>query len=142
MAPGQQSDRCRAIGMIFQIVRRCVWDSAVERGSGPPPALVAEDVIRCSTIAQTPGGANTFFRGQSGLVVLCIDESRRTAHACGRRNSRLRIRDPRRSTHVVPQALSAAAFILGVVPNRRGTLPEALTVRHARFNSILMEAYR
>lgn len=115
MATGQQSDRCRAIGMTLQIVRRCDWDSAVERGSGPPPALVAEDFIRCSTIAQTPGVANTFFRGKSGLVVLCIHESRRTAHACGRRNSRLRIQGPQRSTHVVPQALSAAAFVLGVV---------------------------
>jgi uncharacterized protein (DUF952 family) len=48
--------------MILHIIRRADWDSAVARGSYAPPSLAAEDFIHCSTIAQTPGTANTFFR--------------------------------------------------------------------------------
>jgi uncharacterized protein (DUF952 family) len=62
--------------MILHIVPRTEWDAAVARGSYAPSSLGAERFIHCSTVAQTPGTANTFFRGQSGLVVLCIDESR------------------------------------------------------------------
>lgn len=62
--------------MILHVVRRSDWDLAVARGIYAPPSIAAEGFIHCSTIAQIAGTANTFFRGQSGLVVLCIDESR------------------------------------------------------------------
>jgi len=38
--------------------------------------LRAEGFIHCSTIAQVVDTANRFYRGQQGLVVLRIDESR------------------------------------------------------------------
>jgi uncharacterized protein (DUF952 family) len=62
--------------MILHIASRSDWDSAVARGSYAPPSLVAEGFIHCSTIAQILGTANRLFRGQTGLVALCIDESR------------------------------------------------------------------
>lgn len=62
--------------MILHIAHRSDWDSAVARGIYAPPSLEAEGFIHCSTIAQIPHTANRFFRGQPGLVVLCIDESR------------------------------------------------------------------
>jgi len=37
---------------------------------------VAEGFVHCSTLAQVIATANRFYRGQSGLVVLCIEEER------------------------------------------------------------------
>lgn len=55
------------------------WDSALARGIYTPPSLAAERFIHCSTIAQIARTANRFFRGQTGLVALCINESRLSA---------------------------------------------------------------
>ena len=62
--------------MIFHIVRRTDWDSAVARGLYEPPSLVIEKFIHCSTIAQLTNTAARHYHGKTGLVVLCIDESR------------------------------------------------------------------
>ncbi|HXN12345.1 MAG TPA: DUF952 domain-containing protein [Candidatus Acidoferrales bacterium] len=62
--------------MIFHIVKRTEWAIAVERKSYAPGSLRAEGFIHCSTPAQVIDTANRFYRGQDGLVVLCIDESR------------------------------------------------------------------
>lgn len=62
--------------MILHIVQRSDWDSAIARGIYAPSSLAIEGFIHCSTIAQIQHTANRFFRGQPGLVVLCIDESR------------------------------------------------------------------
>jgi uncharacterized protein (DUF952 family) len=62
--------------MIFHIVRRSDWDSAVARGLYEPSSLAAEGFMHCSTLAQLTNTAARHFRGQTGLVVLGIDESR------------------------------------------------------------------
>ena len=62
--------------MIFHIVPRSDWDSALTRGTYASSSLAAEGFIHCSTIAQLTNTATRHFRGQTGLVVLCIDESR------------------------------------------------------------------
>jgi uncharacterized protein (DUF952 family) len=62
--------------VIFHIVGRSDWDSVVARSLYEPPSLAAEGFIHCSTIAQIAHTANRHFRGQTGLVVLFIDESR------------------------------------------------------------------
>jgi len=61
---------------LCHIVKRTEWADAVKRGSYAPESLRAEGFIHCSTIAQVVDTANRFYRGQHGLVVLCIDESR------------------------------------------------------------------
>jgi len=65
--------------MIFHIVPRSDWDSAVARGLYEPSSFDAEKFIHCSTIAQLTNTAGRHYRGQTGLVVLCIDESRLNA---------------------------------------------------------------
>ena len=65
--------------MILHIVKRSEWDEAVRRGIYAPPTVSAEGIVHCSTIAQTLQTANRFFRGQEGLVLLCIDERLLTA---------------------------------------------------------------
>ena len=62
--------------MILHIVARADWDSALARGIYAPPSLGAEGFIHCSTSAQILRTANRFYRGQTDLVILCIDESR------------------------------------------------------------------
>jgi uncharacterized protein (DUF952 family) len=62
--------------MIFHIVTRNEWELAVARGSYAADSLRAEGFIHCSTIAQVIDTANRFYRGECGLVVLCIDETR------------------------------------------------------------------
>jgi uncharacterized protein (DUF952 family) len=62
--------------MIVHIVKRIEWAGAVERGTYAPASLRAEGFIHCSTIAQVVDTANRFYRGQKGLVVVCIDERR------------------------------------------------------------------
>jgi len=62
--------------MIVHIVKRSEWADGVARGTYAPASLRAEGFIHCSTIAQVVDTANRFYRGQQGLVALCIDESR------------------------------------------------------------------
>ncbi len=62
--------------MIVHIVKRIEWADGVARGAYAPASLRAQGFIHCSTIAQVVDTANRFYRGQQGLVVLCIDESR------------------------------------------------------------------
>ncbi len=62
--------------MILHIVARDDWNSALARGIYAPPSLGAEGFIHCSTSAQILHTANRFYRGQTGLVILCIEESR------------------------------------------------------------------
>lgn len=40
------------------------------------PSLASEGFIHCSTSGQVLETANRYYRGQSGLVLLCIDPSR------------------------------------------------------------------
>ncbi len=62
--------------MIVHIVKRSEWAEAVERGTYAPAGLRAERFIHCSTVAQLVDTANRFYRGQKGMVVVCIEESR------------------------------------------------------------------
>jgi uncharacterized protein (DUF952 family) len=62
--------------MILHIVGESEWVKAVARGSYAPNSLAAEGFVHCSTLAQVVATANRFYRGQNGLVVLCIDEER------------------------------------------------------------------
>jgi uncharacterized protein (DUF952 family) len=62
--------------MFLHIVARADWESALARGIYAPPSLASEGFIHCSKKPQIQHTANRFYRGQTGLVILCIDESR------------------------------------------------------------------
>src|SRR5271166_7089948 len=62
--------------MILHIVGESEWVKAVGLGSYAPASLATEGFVHCSTLAQVVATANRFYRGQSGLVVLCIEEER------------------------------------------------------------------
>ena len=62
--------------MIFHITTRDAWRRALAAGEYTAPSLDSEGFIHCSTSEQTTDTANMFFRGQTGLALLCIDETR------------------------------------------------------------------
>jgi uncharacterized protein (DUF952 family) len=62
--------------MILHITTRTDWENALSAGQYTAPSLQNEGFIHCSTLKQTIDTANMFFKGQNGLVLLCIDETK------------------------------------------------------------------
>lgn len=64
------------MSLLLHITSRAQWDRARFAGVYCPPSLDTEGFIHCSTRDQLLRVANTIFRGQRDLVVLCIESSR------------------------------------------------------------------
>jgi uncharacterized protein (DUF952 family) len=62
--------------MILHITTRKDWENSTLEGEYSAPSLLSEGFIHCSTFIQTLDTANIFFKGQDGLVLLCIDENK------------------------------------------------------------------
>jgi uncharacterized protein (DUF952 family) len=62
--------------MILHITTRQSWEEAQKAGEYKAPSLNSEGFIHCSTSKQTVDTANLYFKGQKGLVLLCIDENK------------------------------------------------------------------
>jgi uncharacterized protein (DUF952 family) len=62
--------------LILHITSRKEWLVAQTQGEYRAPSLDTEGFIHCSTEKQVIPVANAFYRGQNGLVVLVIDETR------------------------------------------------------------------
>lgn len=65
--------------VVYHITSRADWDGAQMVSSYRPPSLAAQGFVHCSTRDQVLDTANRFYRGQDGLVLLCIDASRLAA---------------------------------------------------------------
>lgn len=65
--------------MILHITTLKDWNAAITAGVYTAPSLQTEGFIHCSTVKQAEDTANIFFKGQQGLVLLCIDESKLTS---------------------------------------------------------------
>lgn len=61
--------------MIYHITSRANWAVAQTSGHYRAPSLESEGFIHCSTRAQVLKVANDFYRGQTDLMLLCIDEN-------------------------------------------------------------------
>ncbi|MBN1950313.1 MAG: DUF952 domain-containing protein [Bacteroidales bacterium] len=60
--------------MIFHITTQKDWEKALKAGEYRAPSLQQDGFIHCSTLKQTIETANIFFKGQQGLILLCVDE--------------------------------------------------------------------
>jgi uncharacterized protein (DUF952 family) len=58
---------------ILRITPRVQWEQAAAKGEYSSDDLATEGFIHCSTPEQLPWVAETFCKGQAGLVVLRID---------------------------------------------------------------------
>ena len=60
--------------MILHIVKRDDWQDAIRKGEYAPASLETEGFIHCSSAAQVVETANLFYRGQSDLMIVCLEE--------------------------------------------------------------------
>ena len=61
---------------ILHLASNNAWLAAVESGTYSADSLSTEGFIHCSKTSQIVDVANTFYRGQHGLVLLVIDPSK------------------------------------------------------------------
>ena len=59
--------------MIFHITSRAAWTEAQANGEYTAPSLAAEGFIHCSTLSEVLPVANSYYPGQTGLVLLVIE---------------------------------------------------------------------
>lgn len=62
--------------MIYHITTRVEWEKAQLEDEYKSPSLVSDGFIHCSTLRQVTDTADIFYKGQDGLVLLCIDENK------------------------------------------------------------------
>jgi len=62
--------------LILHITSKNEWREARQRGGYIAPSLQSEGFIHCSTEKQVLHVANAFYRGQTDLVLLQIDEAK------------------------------------------------------------------
>lgn len=62
--------------MILHITTNNEWEKARHESEYTATSLKSDGFIHCSTLKQTVDTANIFFKGQKGLVLLCIDENK------------------------------------------------------------------
>jgi uncharacterized protein (DUF952 family) len=117
---------------ILHIATKTEWQRAQRLGSYEPPSLATQGFIHCSTPAQAVQTANSFFRGQTDLVLLRIDTSRLqaevkfepAAHALSRKQADL-------YPHLYgPLNIDAVTQVFAFPPDREGKfhLPAQLRV--------------
>ncbi|MDI6823529.1 MAG: DUF952 domain-containing protein [Bacillota bacterium] len=63
-------------GVILHITTREAWEDALRQGEYRAASLQEQGFIHCSTPRQVVRVANVLFRGQEGLILLCIDPDR------------------------------------------------------------------
>ena len=64
------------MALILHITSRSHWQQAQQDSVYGAESLGTEGFIHCSTPAQVVATANSFFPGQTGLVLLCVESDR------------------------------------------------------------------
>jgi uncharacterized protein (DUF952 family) len=62
--------------MIYHITQVQSWQAAGETGSYVPPGFKSDGFIHCCAADQIAEVGNRYFRGETDLVLLCIDPQR------------------------------------------------------------------
>lgn len=118
--------------MIIHITTRADWEKARAIGEYKAASLDSEGFIHCSTIRQVSDTANIFFKGEKGLVLLCIDENKLNSEVKYKNPTGGAKHDPGVGNlfpHIYgPINLSAVIKIVDFPPNEKGlfVLPEEL----------------
>ena len=66
--------------MIYHITHKEKWDAANNEGFYETPSLVSEGFIHCSTFPQINGVLERYYKNETGLVLLHIDEALLTSN--------------------------------------------------------------
>ncbi len=62
--------------MIYHVTTQAAWQQAQQQGFYEAPSLAAEGFIHLSTEAQVAGVLERYYKGQTNLLLLHIDESK------------------------------------------------------------------
>ena len=65
--------------MIYHITTNFAWQTARQQGAYRDPSLDTQGFIHFSKREQVTRVADAVFRGQTGLVLLCVDPARQIA---------------------------------------------------------------
>ena len=65
--------------MLYHITSATAWEQAQRAGQYTPAALAQEGCMPCAHAHQLAGVAYRSYRGQTGLVLLCIEPAQATA---------------------------------------------------------------
>jgi uncharacterized protein (DUF952 family) len=65
--------------MIYHVVTSLNWQKAVQQGFYEADSLIVEGFIHTSKAEQVKGVLERYYKGQTGLLLLHIDESKLTA---------------------------------------------------------------
>lgn len=65
--------------MIYHIVNKSNWQKAIQQGFYEAESLATEGFIHASKIGQVKGVLDRYYKGQSDLIVLHIDEHKLTS---------------------------------------------------------------
>jgi uncharacterized protein (DUF952 family) len=65
--------------MIYHVVTSADWEKAQQEGSYAAASLALEGFIHTSRKEQVAGVLDRYYKGQTGLLLLHIDESKLTA---------------------------------------------------------------
>lgn len=71
--PGPTPHDAAPCSMLFHITTQGAWETAQQQGQYVAPSLGDEGFIHLSEEHQWLATARRFFRGQTGLVLLCVD---------------------------------------------------------------------
>ena len=114
-----------AMSTILHVAKREQWEKAKARGSYQADTLKSQGFIHCSKPDQVVRVANFLFRGQTDLVLLCLDSRKVSAEI---RDENLEGGD-RLFPHIYgPLTMEAVTEVLDFQPQANGTfvLPKAL----------------
>jgi uncharacterized protein (DUF952 family) len=64
------------MSFILHLTSNDAWLAAVKKGAYYADSLSTQGFIHCSKLSQIVGVANSFYRGQQGLVLLVVDPSK------------------------------------------------------------------
>lgn len=70
-------------GALVHVTTRAAWEHALALGRYAPDSLAREGFVHLSAPGQLPGTLSRFFAGQTGLVVLVLDQAALEARAPG-----------------------------------------------------------
>lgn len=65
--------------MIYHMTKRADWENAQHSGEYHAESLTTQGFIHFSTKDQIVKVANAIYQGQTGLVILCVEESKLNA---------------------------------------------------------------
>jgi uncharacterized protein (DUF952 family) len=65
--------------MIYHVIQKKEWEKALQKGFYAAPSLADEGFIHCSTHSQVAGVLQRYYKNETALLLLHIDETQLTS---------------------------------------------------------------